>query len=265
MKHTTLSAITALLIATTAIEATTSVSLEENSSQIVTSGAKDIQVVPKVKVDKVKPTTQPVVVNVNTPTHQVTVTEHTPNPTVKPTPTMQSYKDTITYAKAVKNNYVVGEEIKIKLSLKRDAYIYFWTVSADGKGYLILPNDLESFNKYKKETAYVVPEQSADYQFVSDRVGVEEVFVLATSKPISKHEITKIFKDKTSNIVPTAPKEKMRTFVSKDIVVLAKQEQFDYDIKSLLIGVREAPKQEVKKETTKVDKASTKITVTIEQ
>ena len=250
MKKTTLSAITALLIATTGIHASISISLDDNKTT-----NKNVIVVPN-STQVTKPTTPAVVVNVNTPTEQVTITQTTPKPKV------EKYDDTISYAKAVKNNYLVGEEIKIKLSLKRDAYIYFWTISPDGKGYLILPNDFEVFNSYKKNTDYVVPERSADYQFVSDRVGVEEVFVLATSKPISKNEMLKIFSQKSSGIVPTAPKGKIQNFMTKDIIVIAKKEKFEYDLESFQIGVREATKPVV---TTpiKVETSATQVNITI--
>ncbi len=272
MNNTTLSAITALLITTTGLSASTSISLDTNETVATQSAQKDIRVVPVAKVEKpkvqtvqnTKPQTPAVVVNVNTNgQQQVAVTTIKPQP--KPIVKVNKYDDTIEYAKAVKNNYAVGEEIKIKLSLKRDAYIYFWTISADGKGYLILPNNLEAFNKYKKKTAYVVPERSADYQFVSDRVGVEEVFVLATSKPISKNEILKIFSDKTSNIVPTAPKVKIEIFMTKDIQVIAKKEKFQYDVESFQIGVREAVKPKPTNTVTpvKVETTGTHVNITV--
>ena len=169
MKRTTLSAI--------------SISLDDNK----TDNSKNVQVVPAKTTVKAKPTT---VVNVITDADKVTVTQDRPKPIVK----VKKYDDTITYAKAVKNNYLVGEPIKIKLKLKRDAYIYFWTISNDGKGYMILPNNFEAFNAYKKDTA--------------------------------------------SGVVPTAPKEEIQTFISKDLIVIAKKEKFQYDIESFQIGVR---------------------------
>jgi len=117
----------------------------------------------------------------------------TPAQVIKPATSTTGYSDTIVYASGAKNSYMVDEPIHIKLKLKRKAYIYFWTISANGKGYLILPNDLESFNSYKANTNYVVPERSADYDFISDRAGVEQVYVLATNKKIDAKKSTYLF------------------------------------------------------------------------
>ena len=229
-------------MSSTGVHATTEHSIDTNK----TSNKKNIKVVATTKIEsqtaqssKIKPNTSNVIVNVNTSNQQVTITT-----TAKPKPThkVNKYDNSIKYAKAVKNNYVVGENIKIKFSLKKNAYIYFWTLSSNGKGYLILPNDFEDFNTYKKNKEYIVPKESADYQFISDRVGVEEVFLLSTSKPISKKQMLKIFSDKTSNVVPTAPKGNIQNFIRKDIIVIAKKEKFTYDVKSFQIGVRKAPK-----------------------
>ena len=148
------------------------------------------------------------------------------------------YGDTIVYAKGAKSNYRVGEPIKIQLKLKRDAYIYFWTVSANGNGYLILPNNLESYNRYRANSHYVVPERSADYEFVSDRAGVEQVFVLATNKKIDRGQIEAIFNQRAGGVIPRATNKNIRSFVTKDIVVIAKQKNMKYDIASFRIGVQ---------------------------
>ena len=106
----------------------------------------------------------------------------TPQQNMRPVSSTRSYADTIIYARGAKKEYAVGEPIKVQLKLRRNAYIYFWTVGADGRGYLILPNNLDSFNKYQRNTQYAVPNRKALYHFISDRVGVEKVFVLAQIK-----------------------------------------------------------------------------------
>ncbi len=146
--------------------------------------------------------------------------------------------DAIDYARGFKNNYLVGEDIKVKLFLKMDSYIYFWTIGSDGKGYLILPNDFNTVKQYRANMEHVIPEDNADYQFVSDRVGVEEVFVLATSKPISFKRIQGIFSSKSGGVVPTASRDSINSFMNKDLKVIAKEEKLNYDISSLQIGVR---------------------------
>jgi len=153
--------------------------------------------------------------------------------TIRPATSTAGYSDTIVYASGAKNNYTVDEPIHIKLKLKRKAYIYFWTISANGKGYLILPNDLESFNTYKAKTNYVVPERSADYDFVSDRAGVEQVYVLATDKKIKLSKIKSIFQNRQ------ATNKDIKKFVTKDIKVIARTQKLKYDIASFQIQVHD--------------------------
>ena len=151
-------------------------------------------------------------------------------PTITPSPSTSKYNDTIIYAKGAKKIYEVGEEIRVQLKIKRDAYIYFWTISNSGKGYLILPNNFESFNKYKRKVEYVVPNNGSDYSFVSDREGREDVYVLATDKKINASTIKNIFRSKSGGIVPTATSKSIKNFVTKDIQVIAKKENIKYDI-----------------------------------
>lgn len=154
-----------------------------------------------------------------------------------PAPSTNGYDDTITYARASKKNYYAYEPITIQLKLKRDAYIYFWTVSHDGKGYLILPNNFESFNTYKAKTQYVVPEKSADYSFISDREGTEQVYVLATDKRIAKSKIEAIFNEKVSGIIPRATSKSIQKFITKDIQVIAKEQDLKFDMESFKVKV----------------------------
>lgn len=149
---------------------------------------------------------------------------------VTPTPSTSGYDDTIIYARGAKDIYEVGEEIRVQLKIKRDAYIYFWTISNSGKGYLILPNDFESFNKYERRVEYVVPNNGSDYSFVSDREGIENVYILATNKKIKLDTIENIFDSKSGGIVPTATSKSIKNFVTKDIQVIAKKERMKYDI-----------------------------------
>ncbi len=154
-----------------------------------------------------------------------------------PAPATTGYADTITHARSSKKTYTAYEPITIQLKLKRDAYIYFWTVSHDGKGYLILPNNFESFNKYKSTTEYVVPEKSARYNFVSDREGVEQVYVLATDKKINKKKIETIFNEKVSGIIPRATSKSIQNFITKDIRVIAKEQDLKFDMVSFSIQI----------------------------
>lgn len=178
------------------------------------------------------------VVVVNTSTTPQTVApvaqqnlQPTPAQVIQPAPSSSGYDDTIVYAGAVKNYYEVGEPIKIKLKLKRRAYIYFWTVGSSGNAYRILPNSLESYNTYKANTNYVVPPRSASYNFVSDREGVEQIYVLASNKKIDTNRLKSIFAQKS------VKKKSMKNFISKDIQVVARRQNLKYDIESFQIQV----------------------------
>ena len=187
----------------------------------------------------------------------------TPEPiqVIQPAPSSHKFSDTIIYASGAKNDYMVGESIKVKLKLKRKAYVYFWTVSASGRGYMILPNDFESFNTYSANRAYVVPERSADYDFVSDREGVEQVYVLATNKKINPSKIKSIFRTKSGGRVPTATNKDVRQFITKDIEVIARHQKLKYDIASFQIQVH-APHQQSSQQRRP---SSTTVNVTVTQ
>lgn len=151
---------------------------------------------------------------------------------MQPAVSSTGYADTIVYASGVKNYYEVGEAIKIKLKLKRKAFIYFWTIGSSGKSYRILPNDLESYNTYKAHTNYVVPPRSAAYDFASDAEGIEQVYVLASNKKINTAKLQSIFAQKSVS------QKSMRKFMTKDIQVIARTQNLKYDIESFQIQVR---------------------------
>jgi len=152
---------------------------------------------------------------------------------MRPATSSTGYADTIVYASGAKNYYEVGESIKIKLKLKRRAFIYFWTIGSSGNSYRILPNRLESYNDYKANTNYVVPPRSAAYDFVSDRKGVEQVYILATNKKISTAKLQSIFSQKS------VTQKSMRKFITKDIQVVARTQNLKYDIASFQVQIRD--------------------------
>lgn len=138
----------------------------------------------------------------------------------------------IIYAKAAKKSYRVNESIKIALKLKQNSFIYLWTISSNGNGYRILPNKFENYNAYKANVAYVVPERSANYKFVSDRPGVEHIYVVATNKKLGKNELGILFKNHSVKA------KVIKQFVTKDIKVIAKQNNLKYQIKKIDIKVK---------------------------
>jgi len=235
MLNRTLSAITAIVIGVSGLSAETAADKSIALSINQDTGSKKGIVVEATNpiVESATPTTNQVV-HTNTVIHQPT-----PAQVMTAAPSTSGYDDTIVYASGAKNNYLVGESIKIKLKLKRKAYIYFWTIGSSGNSYRILPNNLESYNKYEANTAYVVPERSAAYDFVSDRAGVEQVYVLATSKKISQSKLKAIFNQKAAGVVPMASNKNIRNFVTKDIQVISRTQNLKYDIASFQIQVHE--------------------------
>jgi len=239
MLKTTLSTLTALLITATALHAdskSVSVSIDPE-----TGAKKGVVVVAGNQNNAETIISQPMVGEPNVVTETIAPTPAQMIPTVT---TNSRFNGTIIHASGAKSNYMVNEPIKIRLRLNKSAYIYFWTVSADGRGYLILPNNFESFNKYRPNMDYVVPERSADYDFVSDRAGVEQIYVLATNKQISPNKIQSIFSQRAGGVVPMATNKSIRKFITKDIQVIARNQNLQYDITSFQINVHQPMQQQ---------------------
>ena len=227
MLNKTLSAITAIVIGTSGLAADTmdkSVSVSINPDM----GSKKGVVV-------IDTSSTPQVV---APVAQPRILKPTAAQVIQPAVSSSGYADTIVYASGAKNYYEVGESIKIKLKLKRRAFIYFWTIGSSGKSYRILPNNLESYNDYKANTNYVVPPRSAAYDFVSDSEGIEQVYVLATNKKINQAKLESIFNQRAGGIVPMATNKSIKKFMTKDIQVIARTQNLKYDIESFQVQVR---------------------------
>lgn len=131
--------------------------------------------------------------------------------------------DIILYARSGKKSYVVGDNIGIEIKLRKDAFIYIWSVGKDKKQTLMLPNEFEAYNAYKKEIAYTVPEVSADYSFVSYRKGIEEVYLLASQDKLDKEHVKKIM---VKSISTLKNKEVHKTNKS-GLTVVAKKPSYD--------------------------------------
>jgi len=157
----------------------------------------------------------------------------------------KGFSDTIIIAKGAKSAYHVDEPIKIQVKLKRDAYVYLWTIDSDnGSGYLLLPNNFESFNSYKKDKVYNIPEDgpTARYDFVSDRKGMEQVYVLATDKKIDKDKISEIFSKRIGGLVvkAIASKKNIEQFMTKSIKIIAREQALKFVVKGFKIKITPA-------------------------
>jgi hypothetical protein len=145
--------------------------------------------------------------------------------------------DYIEYAKALKESYRVNEPIKMKFRLKKDSYIYVVNIGSSGDGYLIFPNNYTADTEFKANEDIVIPREDAEYDFVSDREGIEEVYIIATNKQITPEDLKKVFDKKVAGIIPKASQNNMNTF-SKDIAVVAKKGKLKYDIEKLKIKIK---------------------------
>ncbi len=135
--------------------------------------------------------------------------------------------ESIIYARSGKESYIIGEPIGIEIKLRKDAFMYFWSTRKDGEAHLILPNDFELYNAYKKDISYTVPEVSADYSFVSNRMGVKEVYVLASPKKLTKANVEKIM---TKNIFVLKSQDNHKSMIKTQkcgIMVIAKKPNYD--------------------------------------
>jgi len=149
------------------------------------------------------------------------------------------------YVMTHKKVYRVGEPIKFSFVLKKPAYIYIVTISRKtGKAYLLLPNRYESYNYFKRTNyKYVVPTESKKYSFIPDTPGVEEVYIVASSKDLTKHNVNtrNYFKDRNLPF-PTTDEKSARSFV-RDIQVVPKKEKIE--MVRISIPVRPAGTQQI--------------------
>jgi hypothetical protein len=243
MFKTTLSTVTAVVITMGAIHAETGISYDGTQVKQTT---KDMMVVGKTKVEE----TSYIEVISDEPSYTDEVMyepvyepePYTATEVVKPSP---NYANTIIYAKPSKKVFKVNQAIQISLKLKNKSSLYFWTVGSDGRGYMILPNEFNGYNKFKRNYAYVFPEKSLNYEFQSDRAGVEHIYILATSKPISNAKMKEIFNKKVGNY-PVASAKATKAFTTKDIHVIAKKENFQYDIAYVAVQVVDKSSKRVK-------------------
>jgi len=264
MLRTTLSAITAMVITMSSLSADRGISYDG-------TGTKDMQVVQKVEVSENsyieqdnggvygEPYSEEKIYSEPNPTFKPTPAPYSENEVVDPTP---SYDNTIIYAKSAKKFFRVGEAIKLRLKLKNKSSLYVWTVGRDGRGYMILPNKFTGYNSFRKNYAYVFPEPSLNYKFQSDQAGTEHVYILATSKPISRAKMEAIFNKKVGNY-PVASAKDTKDFTTKDIHVIAKQEHLEYDIAHVAVQVVDGQKRANRKPVQREQHRSSGVTINI--
>jgi hypothetical protein len=87
--------------------------------------------------------------------------------------------------------YRAGEPIRISLSTNRDAYVYLFSVQADGRINLILPNRLSGGNEFLRAGELrTFPSPGARYQLtIAPPFGQAQVLAVAAPRPLNIQEI----------------------------------------------------------------------------
>lgn len=83
----------------------------------------------------------------------------------------------------VKPVFNAGEPIRFKVMGNKTFYLYLFSIDEKAnRGYVLLPNLRQQYNKYKANTEYNVPEKNIE--FFSDNPGTEKIIMLASTKKL---------------------------------------------------------------------------------
>lgn len=82
-----------------------------------------------------------------------------------------------------KNQYHIGDNLKVFFRVEKDCYVYLYHESADGNIQLIFPNEFIEDNYITGGKTYTIPDPSYDFQFtVQPPLGTERIKALVTSE-----------------------------------------------------------------------------------
>jgi hypothetical protein len=87
--------------------------------------------------------------------------------------------------------YRPGEPISITLSTNRDAYVYLFSIQADGRTHLILPNRFSGGNEFLRAgEVRTFPPPGASYRLtIAPPFGQAQVLAVASPRPLNFQEI----------------------------------------------------------------------------
>ncbi|GIW31249.1 MAG: hypothetical protein KatS3mg071_1423 [Meiothermus sp.] len=89
--------------------------------------------------------------------------------------------------------YFFGDKIRIYTRVNQNAYVYLFSINADGQIDLILPNAYNPSNYLRAGETYSFPEPGARYEFtISGPAGVDQVLAVASRQPLSLAQIADI-------------------------------------------------------------------------
>ncbi|MDX2271322.1 MAG: DUF4384 domain-containing protein [Cyanobacteriota bacterium] len=117
-------------------------------------------------------------------------------------------------------SYRVGEPIQISLSTNRDAYVYLFSVEANGTVNLILPNRFSGGREFlRANEVRTFPPAGASYQLtISAPYGQAQVLAVATQQPLNLRDIAS-FQSGNSFAVMRVGKSGLSSAISRAIVV----------------------------------------------
>jgi len=88
--------------------------------------------------------------------------------------------------------YAVGEEIRISVSVDRDAYVYLYSLQPDGSITQILPNRFSEDNFLRAGQTRSYPPQAAGYVFnVEAPTGLSKVLAVAATRQLDTRELAR--------------------------------------------------------------------------
>jgi hypothetical protein len=83
----------------------------------------------------------------------------------------------------LKPEFEVNEPIRFKVKGNRTFYLYLFSIVEDSdEGYMILPNALQQYVKYKANREYIVPEKNIE--FYAEKPGTEKLIVVASTEKL---------------------------------------------------------------------------------
>lgn len=87
---------------------------------------------------------------------------------------------------STKENYALLENIRFKLKLQENAYVYLLNLSSTQSS-LVFPNSNDKENHYDKATPYTIP--SRHYSIQSNEIGTEHFYLVASLQALELSDL----------------------------------------------------------------------------
>lgn len=88
--------------------------------------------------------------------------------------------------------YRVGDNIRLNVTTNRDAYVYLFSVGADGEVNQILPNRLGASNYLRANSTFTFPPAGANYTYdIAGPAGLNKVLALASLTELNLNDLSR--------------------------------------------------------------------------